>query len=125
MAALAVLGASDMFSIVIRMTLVQLETPDAMRGRVSAVNTLFVGTANRLGDFRAGLMAAWLGTVPAVLIGGVGILMVVVIWAKAFPGWPADTPACSRACPAPRCSTPSWAPPPGPAAPPTEPPHPG
>jgi MFS family permease len=83
--ALAVLGASDMFSIVIRQTLVQLETPDAMRGRVSAVNTLFVGTANRLGDFRAGLMAAWLGAVPAVLIGGVGILAVVVVWAKAFP----------------------------------------
>ena len=71
MAALAVLGASDMFSIVIRQTLVQLETPDAMRGRVSAVNTLFVGTANRLGDFRAGLTAAWFGTVPAVLIGGI------------------------------------------------------
>jgi MFS family permease len=85
MAALAVLGASDMISIVIRQTLVQLETPDAMRGRVSAVNTLFVGTANRLGDFRAGLTAAWLGTVPAVLIGGFGILLVVVIWAKAFP----------------------------------------
>jgi MFS family permease len=85
MAALAVLGASDMISIVIRQTLVQLETPDAMRGRVSAVNTLFVGTANRLGDFRAGLMAAWLGTVPAVLFGGIGILLVVAIWAKAFP----------------------------------------
>jgi MFS family permease len=83
--ALAVLGASDMFSIVIRQTLVQLETPDAMRGRVSAVNTLFVGTANRLGDFRAGLMAAWLGAGPAVLIGGLGILAVVVVWAKAFP----------------------------------------
>jgi hypothetical protein len=74
-----------MFSIVIRQTLVQLETPDAMRGRVSAVNTLFVGTANRLGDFRAGLMAAWLGAGPAVLIGGLGILAVVVVWAKAFP----------------------------------------
>jgi hypothetical protein len=83
--ALAVLGASDMFSIVIRQTLVQLETPDAMRGRVSAVNTLFVGTANRLGDFRAGLMAAWFGAAPAVLIGGIGILAVVVVWAKAFP----------------------------------------
>lgn len=83
--ALVVLGASDMFSVVIRQTLVQLETPDAMRGRVSAVNTLFLGTANRLGDFRAGLMAAWLGTVPAVLIGGVGILAVVVVWAKLFP----------------------------------------
>jgi MFS family permease len=85
LAALAVAGASDMFSVVIRQTLVQLETPDAMRGRVSAVNTLFVGTANRLGDFRAGLMAAWLGAVPAVLIGGGGILAVVVVWVKVFP----------------------------------------
>jgi MFS family permease len=83
--ALAVLGASDMFSIVIRQTLVQLETPDAMRGRVSAVNTLFVGTANRLGDFRAGLMASWFGAVPAVLFGGLGILVVVVVLARVFP----------------------------------------
>jgi len=60
-------------------------TPDAVRGRVSAVNTLFVGTANRLGDFRAGLMAAWLGTVPAVLICGVGILVVAAVWVKVFP----------------------------------------
>jgi MFS family permease len=83
--ALSVAGASDMFSVVIRQTLVQLETPDAVRGRVSAVNTLFLGTANRLGDFRAGLMAAWLGAVPAVLIGGVGTLAVVVVWVKLFP----------------------------------------
>ena len=83
--ALTVLGASDMFSVVIRQTLVQLETPDAVRGRVSAVNTLFLGTANRLGDFRAGLMASWIGAAPAVLIGGVGILAVVVVWAKLFP----------------------------------------
>lgn len=83
--ALTVLGAADMFSVVIRQTLVQLETPDAVRGRVSAVNTLFLGTANRLGDFRAGLMAALIGTVPAVLVGGVGILAVVVVWMKLFP----------------------------------------
>jgi len=83
--ALAVAGAADMFSVVIRQTLVQLETPDAVRGRVSAVNTLFLGTANRLGDFRAGLMAGWLGAGPAVLIGGVGILAVVVVWVKLFP----------------------------------------
>jgi MFS family permease len=83
--ALAVLGASDMFSVVIRQTLVQLETPDAMRGRVSAVNTLFLGTANRLGDFRAGVMAAWLGAAPAVLVGGLGILAVVVVWTRLFP----------------------------------------
>ena len=85
LAALALLGASDMVSIVIRQTLVQIETPDEVRGRVSAVNSLFVGTANRLGDFRAGAMAVWIGTVPAVLVGGVGILAVVAIWAKAFP----------------------------------------
>jgi MFS family permease len=85
MAALAILGASDAVSVVIRMTLVQLETPDEMRGRVNAVNSLFAGTSNQLGDFRAGLMAAWLGVIPAVLVGGVGILLVVLIWMRAFP----------------------------------------
>jgi MFS family permease len=85
MAALAVLGAADAVSVVIRMTLVQLGTPDEMRGRVTAVNSLFVGTSNQLGDFRAGLMAAWLGAVPAVLVGGVGTLLVVLIWMRAFP----------------------------------------
>ena len=83
--ALAVLGASDAVSVVIRMTLVQLETPDEMRGRVNAVNSLFAGTSNQLGDFRAGLMAAWLGVIPAVLVGGVGTLLVVLIWMRAFP----------------------------------------
>ncbi len=76
MAALAVLGASDAVSVVIRFTLVQIETPDDMRGRVNAVNSLFTGTSNQLGDFRAGAMAAWLGAIPAVLVGGVGILLV-------------------------------------------------
>src|SRR5262249_23236746 len=85
MAALAVLGASDAVSVVIRMTLVQIETPDEMRGRVNAVNSLFAGTSNQLGDFRAGVMAAWLGAIPAVLVGGVGILAVVLIWTRAFP----------------------------------------
>jgi MFS family permease len=85
MLALAILGASDAVSVVIRMTLVQLETPDEMRGRVNAVNSLFAGTSNQLGDFRAGVMAAWLGAVPAVLVGGVGIVLVVVIWMRAFP----------------------------------------
>jgi len=85
MLALAILGASDAVSVVIRMTLVQLETPDAMRGRVNAVNSLFAGTSNQLGDFRAGVMAAWLGAVPAVLVGGVGIVLVVLIWIRAFP----------------------------------------
>jgi MFS family permease len=85
MAALAVLGASDAVSVVIRMTLVQLETPDEMRGRVNAVSSLFSGTSNQLGDFRAGVMAAWLGAIPAVLVGGIGTLLVVLIWARAFP----------------------------------------
>jgi MFS family permease len=85
MLALAVLGASDAVSVVIRMTLVQIETPDEMRGRVNAVNSLFAGTSNQLGDFRAGMMAAWLGAIPAVLVGGVGILAVVAIWMRAFP----------------------------------------
>jgi MFS family permease len=85
MAALAVLGASDAVSVVIRMTLVQIESPDEMRGRVNAVNSLFAGTSNQLGDFRAGTMAAWLGAIPAVLVGGVGILLVVLIWMRAFP----------------------------------------
>src|SRR5262245_60893074 len=85
MAALAVLGASDAASVVIRMTLVQIETPDEMRGRVNAVNSLSAGTSNQLGDFRAGVMAAWLGAIPAVLVGGVGILAVVLIWMRVFP----------------------------------------
>jgi MFS family permease len=83
--ALAVLGAMDMISVVIRQTLVQLHTPDSMRGRVSAVNTLFVGTSNQLGDFRAGVSAALFGAVPAVLIGGIGTLLVVLISMRVFP----------------------------------------
>jgi len=84
MALLCVLGAADMISVVIRMTLIQLATTDDMRGRVSAVNSLFVSASNQLGDFRAGLMAAWLGTIPAVLVGGVGALLVVAVGRKAF-----------------------------------------
>lgn len=85
MAALAVLGASDAVSVVIRMSLVQIETPDEMRGRVNAVSSLFAGTSNQLGDFRAGVMAAWLGAIPAVLVGGIGTLLVVAIWTRTFP----------------------------------------
>jgi MFS family permease len=84
-AALVVLGGADMISVVSRMTLIQLHTPDAMRGRVSAVNSLFVGASNQLGDFRAGLVAAWLGAVPAVLIGGIGTLSVVLVCWRLFP----------------------------------------
>jgi MFS family permease len=82
MALLAILGAADMTSVVIRMTLIQLETTDDMRGRVSAVNSLFVIASNQLGDFRAGLMAAWLGVIPAVMVGGVGALLVVLVGRK-------------------------------------------
>jgi MFS family permease len=83
-ALLAVLGFSDTISVVIRMTLIQLETVDDMRGRVNAVNSLFVIASNQLGDFRAGLMAAWLGTIPAVLVGGAGALLVVLIGRTLF-----------------------------------------
>jgi hypothetical protein len=84
MTLLALLGFSDMISVVIRMTLIQLETTDDMRGRVSAVNSLFVIGSNQLGDFRAGLMASWIGTIPAVLVGGIGALLVVLIGRSVF-----------------------------------------
>jgi MFS family permease len=85
MLALAILGASDAVSVVIRQTLVQLETPDEMRGRVSAVNALFVGMSNQLGDFRAGTAAALIGAIPAVLVGGIGTLLTVLMCIKIFP----------------------------------------
>ena len=83
--ALAVLGASDSISVVIRFTLVQIETPEDKRGRVSAVNYLFVGSSNTLGDFESGTVAAWLGAVPAVLIGGFGSLLIAGLWMLFFP----------------------------------------
>jgi MFS family permease len=83
--ALAVLGASDMVSVVIRMTLVQLGTPDEVRGRVTAVNGLFIGASNQLGEFRAGAMASWIGAIPAVLVGGIGTLLIVALWTRLFP----------------------------------------
>ncbi len=85
LAALFALGAFDMVSMVIRHALVQLDTPDAMRGRVSAVNSVFVNTSNQLGEFESGLAAAWLGAVPATLIGGIGTLAIVAIWMALFP----------------------------------------
>jgi hypothetical protein len=85
MLALAVLGSADSVSVVIRMTLVQIETPDDLRGRVSAVNSLFVSMSNQIGDFRAGTVAAWIGTTPAVLLGGFGTLVVVAACIRAFP----------------------------------------
>ena len=85
MIVLAVSGAADMVSVVIRQTLVQLETPDEMRGRVSAVNATFIGASNQLGEFRAGAMAAWLGPVGSVVVGGFGTLVVVAVWIRLFP----------------------------------------
>ncbi len=83
--ALVVLGASDAVSIVVRFSLVQIETPDEKRGRVSAINYLFVGSSNTLGEFESGLVAAWLGVVPSVVIGGVGSLLVAAVWMVLFP----------------------------------------
>lgn len=83
--ALFVLGASDMVSVQVRSALIQLSTPDVMRGRVSAVSSLFIGASNELGEFESGGTAALLGTVPAVVFGGIGTLIVVAVWMKLFP----------------------------------------
>lgn len=83
--ALALIGAADMVSVVIRETLLQLWTPDEVRGRVNAVNHVFLGASNELGEFRAGAMAAWIGAVPAVALGGVGAMLVAAGWAWLFP----------------------------------------
>lgn len=83
--ALFLCGASDMVSVIIRATLVQIATPDQMRGRVNAVDMLFIGVSNELGEFESGLTAHWFGTVPAVVLGGVGTLVVIGIWAWLFP----------------------------------------
>ncbi|MBL8290163.1 MAG: MFS transporter [Rubrivivax sp.] len=85
MAALAVSGAADMVSVVIRQSLVQLETPDAMRGRVSAVNSVFIGASNQLGEFESGATAAWLGPVGSVVLGGLGTIAVAALWLGLFP----------------------------------------
>lgn len=83
--ALYVLGASDMVSVNVRGSLIQLSTPDQMRGRVSAVSMLFIGASNELGEFESGTTAALMGTVPAVVFGGIGTLLVVAAWMKLFP----------------------------------------
>jgi MFS family permease len=83
--ALFLTGAADMVSVIIRATLVQVATPDEMRGRVNAVDMLFIGVSNELGEFESGLTAQWLGTVPAVVLGGVGTLLVIATWAWLFP----------------------------------------
>lgn len=86
LAALALMGACDMVSVYIRQTLVQLGTPDAMRGRVTAVSQVFIGASNELGEFESGVTAAWFGTIAAVVVGGVGTLAVVALWAWRFRG---------------------------------------
>lgn len=83
--ALIVLGASDVISVVVRSSLVQLRTPDAMRGRVNAVNSLFIGTSNQLGEFESGVTAALFGTVGATVLGGVGTIVVALLWMRLFP----------------------------------------
>jgi MFS family permease len=85
MIALFLCGASDMVSVIIRGTLVQIATPDPMRGRVNAVDMLFIGVSNELGEFESGLTAHWFGTVPAVVLGGIGTLLIIGIWAALFP----------------------------------------
>ena len=82
---LAVLGGADMVSVIVRGTLVQVSTPDAMRGRVSAVNMLFIGASNELGEFESGITAGWFGTIAATVFGGVGTLVVVALWLRFFP----------------------------------------
>jgi MFS family permease len=83
--ALALLGAADMVSVVIRVSLVQLGTPDEMRGRVSAVNYVFINASNQLGEFESGITAAWFGAVPAAVLGGLGTIIVALLWMKLFP----------------------------------------
>ncbi len=83
--ALLLLGASDMVSVIIRATLTQLATPDEMRGRVTAVDMIFIGTSNEFGQFESGVTAQWFGTVPAVVLGGIGTLVVIAVWTWLFP----------------------------------------
>jgi MFS family permease len=85
LASLCILGGADMISMVIRGAYVQLATPDALRGRVGAVNSLFIGASNQLGEFESGVTAAWFGAVPAVIIGGIGTIVVAALWIKLFP----------------------------------------
>jgi sugar phosphate permease len=82
---LAISGSADMVSVVVRQTLVQLDTPNAMRGRVSAINSVFIGASNQLGEFESGATAAWLGPVGSVVFGGIGTLLVAAAWFRLFP----------------------------------------
>ncbi|HEX4750886.1 MAG TPA: MFS transporter [Bryobacteraceae bacterium] len=82
---LFLIGASDSISVIVRSTMIQLGTPDEMRGRVSAVNTVFVGASNEVGQFESGITAQWFGTVPAVVLGGIGTIVIVLAWSLLFP----------------------------------------
>jgi MFS family permease len=83
--ALFIMGAADMVSVNVRASLIQLATPDDLRGRVTAVNSVFIGASNEVGEFRAGTMAALIGAVPAVVVGGVGTLAITALWTRLFP----------------------------------------
>lgn len=85
LAALVLVGATDMVSVIVRGTLIQVATPDEMRGRVNAVDMIFIGASNEFGQFESGLTAHWFGTIPAVVLGGIGTLIVTALWAWAFP----------------------------------------
>jgi MFS family permease len=85
MVALMLVGSMDMVSVVVRSTLVQLATPDEMRGRVSAVEMIFIGASNEIGQFESGITAQWFGAVPAVIMGGIGTLLITALWAWNFP----------------------------------------
>src|SRR5258708_23461417 len=83
--ALFLVGARDMVSVIVRATLIQIATPDEMRGRVNAVDMIFIGASNELGQFESGITAQWFGTVPAVILGGIGAIAVTGLWAWIFP----------------------------------------
>jgi MFS family permease len=85
LAALVLVGACDMVSVIIRHTMLQLATPDEMRGRVSAVNMVFIGASNEVGQFESGITAQWFGAVPSVILGGAGTIAIVILWAWLFP----------------------------------------
>ena len=85
LALLFLIGMADTISVIVRSTMIQLSTPDEMRGRVSAVNMVFVGASNEIGQFESGITAQWLGAVPAVVWGGIGTMLIVVAWAWRFP----------------------------------------
>jgi hypothetical protein len=85
MICLLLVGGCDMLSVFVRQTLVQIETPDAMRGRVAAVNTIFIGASNELGEFESGTLAALIGAAPAVVAGGIATVAVAALWGRSFP----------------------------------------